>query len=360
MDKHFSLYLDLVRFVAALLVVLTHYIQHGIFGKQLQIAGYNPGREAVIVFFVLSGFVIAYTSTEKVATLRDYVVARGARIYSVTLPILLAAFSAGLAASLVPGVTVESGYQLLKPYLYLPLHLLFMGQLWTLSETPPWLAPYWSLCYEVWYYVLFGVAFYARGAWRLALAALVLLVMGPKLLLLLPVWLAGACLYRYQRSLSITLRQARLGVLATLATLALYKVLELDLALRAFGIALWPFPSLPLGSADRYLSDYVVCIFIYLHFVFARQARLTLPAALHRPIRTLASYTFTLYLVHGLVMGLWSQFYRHDPASLLDSLLLTACIGAATYACGFVTEKRRDWFQHRLDALYALSVRRLA
>jgi len=360
MDKHFSLYLDLMRFLAAVLVVLTHYTQHGIFGAQLKAAGHNLGRESVIVFFVLSGFVIAFTSVEKAASLRQYVVARSARIYSVALPVVLAAFAAALLASQVPGVTVESGYQLLKPYIYLPLHFLFMGQMWTLSETPPWLAPYWSLCYEVWYYVLFGLAFYARGAWRVVLMTLALLLMGPKLLLLLPVWLAGVWLYHARRELPITQRQARIGWLATVAALAAYKLLGVDVALRALGTAVWPFPSLPLGSADRYLADYIVCIIICLHFVFARAARITLPLRLQRPIRLLAAYTFTLYLVHGLVMGLWGQFYRHDPASALDTVLLTCCIGVATYACGFVTEKRRDWFRRRFDALYGLAVRRFS
>jgi peptidoglycan/LPS O-acetylase OafA/YrhL len=32
MDKHFSLYLDLVRLLAAVLVVLSHFSQHGILG----------------------------------------------------------------------------------------------------------------------------------------------------------------------------------------------------------------------------------------------------------------------------------------------------------------------------------------
>lgn len=360
MDKHFSLYLDLVRFLAALLVVLSHYTQHGILGAQMKAAGHNLGRESVIVFFVLSGFVIAFTTAGKAMSLRQFVVARSARIYSVALPVVLAAFVAALLASQVPGVSVESGYQLLKPYLYLPLHLLFMGQMWTLTETPPWLTPYWSLGYEVWYYVLFGIALYARGAWRALLLALVLLLMGPKLWLLLPVWLAGVCLFRYQRPLPLTARQARAGWLATLAALAAYKLAGLDVALRAIGLESWPFPALPLGSADRYLADYVVTILVCLHFMFARQAQFSALQSWHTPIRTLAAYTFTLYLVHGLVMGLWEQFYQPEPANPFDILLLSACIGLATYACGMVTEQRRDWFRRRLDALYALSARRLA
>jgi peptidoglycan/LPS O-acetylase OafA/YrhL len=357
MDKHFSRYLDLIRFLAAVLVVLTHYVQHGIIGTPA-----HPlplfGREAVMVFFVLSGFVIAYSTAEKALTLRQFVVARCARIYSGVLPVLLMCFLLVVLAAQWTAIPANIGYQPLKPYLYLPLHLLFMGELWNLSEVPPWLIQYWSLGYEVWYYVLFGVAYYLRGARRLLLGALVLAVMGPKLWLLLPVWLAGACLYRYQRNLPLSRTMARVGWLATLVVLGAYKYFGVDLYLRALGIALWPFPALHLGSADRYLADYAVCILVYLNFLLARQADFSALAHWDTPIRALAAYTFTLYLVHGPVMGLWGLFYRHDPASLVDIAALSLAIGLATYVVGLLTERRKAWFQRGFDQLSLSFARR--
>lgn len=349
MDKPFSLYLDLVRFVAAVLVVLSHYTSHGMFGPAARAAGHNLGRESVIVFFVLSGFVIAWTTAEKALTLRRFIVARGARIYSVAFPVLLAAFGAGMIALQIPGVSVESGYQLLKPWLYLPLHTLFMGELWTLAETPPWLVPYWSLGFEVWYYVLFGVMVYARGLRRVLLAGLVLLIMGPKLWLLLPVWLAGVWLYRTGPRLPVTAAQARAGCLATLLALALYKIAGLDVLLRAAGSAAWPFPAVPLKSADRYLADYLVAAIMVLHFLCARQAQFGALQAWQTPIRALAGTTFTLYLVHGLVLGLWEQFVSRQAANGVDLVLLTVCIAAVTYACTGLTDRLRAWIRRRFE-----------
>jgi peptidoglycan/LPS O-acetylase OafA/YrhL len=204
MDKHFSRYLDLTRFTAALLVVLTHYVQHGLLGHPGQGGVPLFGREAVMVFFVMSGFVIACTTSEKALTLRQYVVARSARIYSVAVPVVLLCFALVYLVSQTTELPANLSYQAHKPYVYLPLHFLFMGELWNLSEAPPWLIQYWSLGYEVWYYALFGVVFYLRGIKRLLLGALVLLVMGFKLWLLLPVWLAGVCLYKYQKDLPLT------------------------------------------------------------------------------------------------------------------------------------------------------------
>ena len=359
MNSHFSRYLDLMRFSAAVLVVLTHYVQHGLIGSKahpLPIAG----REAVMLFFMLSGFVIAYTANEKETSLRQYIVARCARIYSVVLPVLLLTFALVAVAAHYAPIPLTEAYETHKPYLYLPLHLLFMGELWNLSETPPWLIQYWSLGYEVWYYVLFGIVFYLRGTLRTVLGVLVLLLMGPKLWLLLPVWLAGVCLYRWQKDLPLSHSQARWGWLASIGLLCLYKILGLDVALRTLGIALWPFPALHLGSADRYLADYVVCMLVYLNFVLARQAGFPSLRAIERPLRALAAYTFTLYLVHGPVIGLWGAFYRHDRGSVLDIVLLSAAIAAATLVVGMLTERRKAWFQNGVNSLYLSCSRRLA
>ena len=235
-----------------------------------------------------------------------------------------------------------------------------MGEMWKQSETPPWQIQYWTLGYEVWYYVLFGIGFYLRGALRTVLGVLVLLLMGPKLWLLLPVWLAGVCLYRWQNDLPLSHSQARWGWLATIGLLCLYKFLGLDVALRNLGIALWPFPSLHLGSADRYLADYAVCMLVYLNFVLARHAGFASLQAIDRPLRALAAYTFTLYLVHGPVIGMWTAFYHHERSSALDIILLSAAIALATLVVGMFTERRKAWFQHGVNSLYLSCSRRLA
>ena len=354
MKKDFSLYLVLARFAAAILVVIVHFCQNSVVHHDA--AQYVPqlGREAVIVFFVLSGFAIAYTSRNDSVSLRQYAVARCARIYSVALPILLVTYALVALVALVLDKPVAGSYQLRQLFIYVPLHLSFAGELWGLSETPPWLLQYWSLGYEVWYYVLSGALTYAGGKVRTALVAALLLIMGPKLWLLLPVWMSGVYLYRYQAPLRISVNWARCGWAITLRALVLYKASGTDVSLRALGSSIWPFPSLRLGSADRYLADYVTCAIVYANFLFARQAQFSALAAIATPIRAVAAYTFTLYLIHGPVMGLWRAFYRHDNTSWSDIALLSLCIGAACYLVGYVTERRKLWWQHRLDRLFSL------
>ena len=356
-SQHFSLYLDLVRFCAAVLVVIAHFCQHDVVSEAARQFLPQLGREAVVIFFVLSGFVIAYTSGKTAVSLRQYIVARCARIFSVALPILLATIVMVALATLAFDKHVPGSYQLDKLYIYVPMHLLFTGELWNLSQTPPWLVPYWSLSYEVWYYVLFGALTYSSGKLRLALVTVLLLVMGHKLWLLLPVWMSGVYLYRYQKELRISVDQARLGWLMTVLVLVLYKACGVDALLRAYGNSIWPFPGLNLGSADRYLADYAVCALVYLNFLFARQARFSALQLAAAPIRSMAAYTFTLYLIHAPVMAAWQAFYPHDNTRWVDVAALSFSIGLSCYLFSFVTERRKAWFLDGFDQLFTLVLR---
>lgn len=359
LDPPFSVYLDLVRFLAALAVVLMHLRQFGL----VELPGADLltlfGREAVMAFFVLSGFVIAYTTGQRRPTARDFALARAARIYSVALPVLLLAFA---CATLVPAHLASDTpqhYQLAKPWLYIPFHLLFLGDLWTLAEVPPWLGPWWSLNYEVWYYVLFGVACYVRGPWRLPALALVLAIMGVKLWLLLPVWLAGVMLYHWQERHTLARGLARLGWIASLALLVAYEASGVEESLRAAGRASWIGQAFALGNSDRFLADYVFGLIVCLNFACARFADLNGLLRWAPPIRRLASYTLTLYLSHALVLAAWPALYPHDPGSLADLLALGAAIALATAILGMLTEQRKDVFR-RLLARLAGAVRRPA
>ena len=363
LPRPFSLYLDCCRFLAAVLVVVSHFVPYGVVPASSAAWLPNLGRESVVVFFVLSGFVIAYTTEHKNASLRDYCVARCTRIYSVALPLLLLGFAAAAVLVLSGQATPTDYYQLRKPWLYLPLHLLFMGELWTVSEPPPLLAPWWSLGYEVWYYVLFGAAFYLRGRRRLLVVGSLLLFVGPKLWLLLPVWLSGVWTWHWQKTHAIARPLALAGWCVTLALLAAFKLGELDVTLRAFALAHWPFPGLPLKSADRYLADYLVCVLVVVNFLCAKNAGFNALLRVERPVRWLASYTFTLYLVHALVLRVWVSVLPHPAPDAGDIALLVALIAGATWVIGQVTEHRKGWFEGmfvRLAARLSLGARTTA
>lgn len=347
MNKAFSTYLDLVRFVAAMLVVVDHFVGHRLVAPTW--APFLPewGREAVVMFFVLSGFVIAYATEVKQQNLRQYAAARAARIYSVALPLLLLAFAAAYAAQGLLAAPLQFDYQLHKFYLYIPFHSLFLGELWTHSETPLWLEPYWSLGYEVWYYVLFGVLFFLRGRSRLLWAAIIFLLLGYKLWLLLPVWYAGVLLWRWRARISLGVTAARAGMLLTVVLLCLYKLWQGDVMLRAASNAVWPFAALPLGSADRFLADYVVGVLMLVNFYCALHAQLRVPGWASRLASVLAYYTFPLYLAHGLVMAAWLAL-RPGAVGGAEVLPMAAAVVLATWLAGRLAGPLRSGMERGL------------
>lgn len=82
-----SVYLDLIRGIAAIEVFLAHF-GYPKFGDTLQIL--KPyAHLAVIAFFVISGYVIAYVSSEKESDIVSYSISRATRIYSVAIPALI-------------------------------------------------------------------------------------------------------------------------------------------------------------------------------------------------------------------------------------------------------------------------------
>jgi peptidoglycan/LPS O-acetylase OafA/YrhL len=86
LDRPTSLYVDIVRPAAAIVVLLSHvsFLTAG----QLDFVS-SAGVQAVDVFFVLSGFVIAYVSATRERQAGIYFASRATRIYSVAVPAIV-------------------------------------------------------------------------------------------------------------------------------------------------------------------------------------------------------------------------------------------------------------------------------
>jgi peptidoglycan/LPS O-acetylase OafA/YrhL len=359
LDARFSLYLDCARWCAALAVVVAHFSFFHIFDDAQIAAIPDFGREAVIAFFVLSGFVIAYSAEHKNVTARSYVVARAARLFSVVLPVLALSFVLATFVRDVLQLPVDDGYELRRPWLYVPFHLAFLGDVWHFVERPPWLIPYWSLDYEAWYYVLFGVFHYLSGRRRWIAAAIVLAFVGPRLWLLLPVWLSGVALYRLHNRLTFGPGIARAGWLLSVILIGLWGWLDPEPYLRGVAQGLWPFAAIRMGSADRVLADYAVMLLVLLNFACARQAGFDGLLRVARPIRFLAGHTFTLYLSHGIVIGLWEAVLPVERGAAYQIVAVGVAIAVVALALNPFTEVLQRALRRVFDAGLALGARGL-
>jgi len=349
-----SSYLDLMRFTAALAVLLMHMEQDGLYMAWLPLSWFS--REAVVAFFVMSGFIICSTTLHKGRSWRDYAAARAARIYSVAVPAIV--FSVCLAWLVPPQTQVsDATFSNLRPIVLWGVvsSLLFLNESWLNPADLTLNGPYWSLCYEVWYYILFGAFFFVRGRLRWPVLLGLALVAGPAIMVLLPVWAAGAWLARYGHTLPVLATpQAALLWVASVGVVVGINVTDFDVTVRTF-LKLWVPGFWRLEGSQRLLTDYLIGMALLVHI----HAFNHLWPALHRwlelwqeRLAALAGFSFTLYLFHRPITQWWGYAWPNPQQSVLQSVLTAGTILAMCFAISFVTERRlpawRRLFQHAL------------
>ncbi|MGH8527425.1 MAG: acyltransferase family protein, partial [Gammaproteobacteria bacterium] len=302
MTAALSLYLDLVRFVAATVVLLSHFAYTRISGGEYLILR-RFGADAVIVFFVLSGYVIAYVSAERERTLGEYAVNRFARLYSVVFPGLIATvFFDQIGRVLDPALYDGWWYQDSEALWRFFASLLFVNELWFTSIRPFSNGPYWSLGYEFWYYVLYGASFYYGGRGRIVLVALIALVAGPKILVLLPAWLIGVWTYRFNRSKRVSVPIGWVLFLSPILIYSFIKASEMDIAARMATMAVIgpDFVTSKLKNSDELLMNHVYAVLVALNFIGMRALSHSLdriPPWVEQSIRYWAGLSFSIYLL---------------------------------------------------------------
>jgi peptidoglycan/LPS O-acetylase OafA/YrhL len=174
MSTSLSQFIHVARWLAALTVLIFHVgALFFVLGSVVDAPSRQPpfawlfwpsyafAHEAVVVFFVLSGFLVGGSAIEKARSkqpwLRKYVIDRTVRIYIVLLPVLLICGSVDvLSAHFFSDVGVYSASfarDSFDPWLIL-WNILNLQGIWF----PPFGTnqPMWSLGMEYWYYLLFG------------------------------------------------------------------------------------------------------------------------------------------------------------------------------------------------------------
>jgi peptidoglycan/LPS O-acetylase OafA/YrhL len=187
--------LDVWRVACAAIVVLSHAGQLGLI-PSIGAALMPSSHHAVILFFVISGFSVAYSADSQSLDAPKFIAARMSRIFSIAIPaIVLTLVVDQVSALLFPNA--EPIWQLRKWFLYLMVAGGFANELWFLSMPPFSNVPFWSLNYEVYYYLVFAALLIRPIALRITTTLMVLLIIGPKVWLLLPCWWVGVSLYSW-------------------------------------------------------------------------------------------------------------------------------------------------------------------
>lgn len=306
------------------------------------------GHECVIIFFVLSGYVISFATLSKPEELKHYIIARLARLYSVLVPAILLTealryFGGRMNAALY--AQYDRGHELMRAV----LSFFFLQESWFLSASPPTNGPMWSLGYEFWYYVLFGILVFVRPMRLKAMTALIALaIMGFKLLLLFPIWILGAGCFAAGQRVRLRPSLARWGFLGSLM---------LGAWLMTSG---WRFPATfdlkRLAYSSFFVSDFALGIAVSMTIFFFAQGfcNLDVPKRVEKGVRSVADMTFSLYLYHFPILLFCAAAFNVRERSSVQTFTVIAGIVVVVILLSRVTEARKNLVRRWIGELWTL------
>ena len=361
MTPAFSAYLNGLRFFAAFIVLVGHGAYRMLDVPALAwIYSHDIARDAVIVFFVLSGLVIAYSAERKADLgVSRYAADRLGRLWSVAIPALVLTVLVDIAFEAFGLADVPRGPD--DPALWSvfgAMGLTFTNQLWWLNLDIATNTPWWSLGYEAWYYAIFAAVFFLRGGTRLFWTSALILCAGPKLWLLAPAWVVGVIVWRAisrRQHLQLNPRVALWGAGTTLAVYLLMQGIdgpnwikaqtELSLGSELYDRLARSGPFVWLNLLGLLTGAHILCV-----------ARLcaadeSADGRIRRAVHWVADGTYSLYLVHMPIMWAVDAVLPADtPALWRGAALLLIPLGASFLFAEIF--ERRDWgLRARLRAM---------
>ena len=327
--------LDVLRGLAALYVLVghakwllwegytegykTHPELYSVIDK-VQVFGFTAfsfGHQAVMLFFVLSGFVIHYSSYNQTIrfgsfSIRTYVWKRIKRIYP---PFLLAI----LLTFLLDNIGKNQGYSIYTSTTNFPIinESIFsdlswqtlLGNICMLQKlvTRVWGSngPLWSLMYEWWFYILYILVFFINKRKPVLTACLIGLVF--ILSLFIPYmeykWITVINYFFawYLGVIAADWYLGRLGNVREKFMLISYLVAVLAIATHLKG--------------NKYMSDYYMAVafvgVVYLSLLFYKQLRY------FQVLQPLGDFSYSLYVIHMPVIVLMSGWLQKHSAGAL-------------------------------------------
>jgi peptidoglycan/LPS O-acetylase OafA/YrhL len=358
-----------LRFVAAMLVFVSHYPVPGVEGTALRIM--QSGYMGVTLFFVLSGFVLTYNYLDRLeaaprgTVVRDFLVARFARIYPLYALLILFAW-----------LQTAPGQVPLWPYL-LAVQTWHPDVYFAFGLVPP----SWSIGVEVFLYLAFPLLVplaarlsILRSARRLALATAVVCVA----IVGLALWFAltgrgalptidPASAHRWLYRTPVTrLGDFLLGMFAAIycmrfaaddrAVRSRWRMAALGAAVAIVALMAWPANFFSSFSWDAAYALPAAIVFVGLTLDRDSAGARLLGA---RPMLLLGESSYAFYLLHKLAEPWHQAAGRGMPADLLLYLVFALLVAATAIGIHIAFERParrfiRSMLAHRAGARSAV------
>jgi peptidoglycan/LPS O-acetylase OafA/YrhL len=356
MHLNLSLYLDVIRFLAAVGVFLSHIsydpITSNVFWGPL--GRYGP--ISVTVFFVLSGYVIAHVSATREKTARDYFISRLSRLYSVVFPTLILTFVFDKIGMAVNPEFYEIRIILWKPESWVGYisSVLFLNEYQIFGFhgiSPGTNGPYWSLSFEATYYLIAGVVLFAPLRFSLPVALVVLLFAGKTISALLPLWGLGFMLYRYGSKLALSRYFAIFAFIGSALMLALLPFIFSRLPSDNFG-HYFPWGREPFNR--NLLLDYATAGIFGIHILAAKRIMASTAISFLRfcpGIRWFGELTFPLYCIHFPALCFFRAFSPWSVDTWQNAAYLCISVFATIALISPICAYLKFMFRTRLQLL---------
>lgn len=333
--EHF-VWLDALRFIAAFLVLICHtrndyFVRYNFLNVDQQgpitFLFYLIGRlgsEAVFTFFILSGFLVGGPGLEKIMNstfrLKNYVIDR---FVSIMIP-LSAAILFFLIIALIINIDINWGQ--------------VIGNLLSLQGIicSPLVTPFWSLSYEVWFYIILAsFALIIRknylGYLLFALCCITYVRMNPLYLLM---WLLGAAAY-LTRPKKLNKWHFTCCIVMIIIAVALTEITKESKAISI------NFPHFGEG----YNLFFCITMGWFVQQVILLKPKNKWSKNIELYFSKLANFSYTLYLTHRIVLlvifTLWLEKERADMSFINIMIfigIILICL-SISYLIYLLTEK---------------------
>ena len=208
-----------------------------------------------------------------------------------------------------------------------------------MDVSPSYNPPFWSLNYEVWYYIIFGTWVYTKNR---VLTLLAVTIAGPKILLLLPVWLLGVALYKWTPMLGR--RQAAHIFIASILVGLAFVWFDVAVHIREAMKIIWPVAMKLSGGSGLFVGDFLLGLIVAANFMAATSLGMKILFRFETPIRYLSSFTFSTYVFHmPLVILIWNGLDVHNASAFYALLALLILV------LGQITERQAKFYRSPLQ-----------
>lgn len=343
--------LDHMRWIAALIVVMSHarslsFIpRHEIENRSILLELFyffsRFGKEAVVIFFVLSGLLIAgkFINPANRGTDRSipYALDRLTRLLVVLIPAVIVSL---LAFPYISATFIDRSQ--CKMGLFSVIGNIFFAQD---ILVPPMCTnePLWSLSNEFWYYMIFPLLIYIwEGTIRVVtIASILVLVLiftiavwdeldDRSILLYFPVWLSGLLVWRVNRLVNLSLPMSIFLLLLVLF-----------------------FARSPLFESLFWFKDYMIAgglVFVVWSISNSHEGKIIRYVRLNRFGSFMAGFSYSLYLIHyptilvvnTAIESMFEVHYPLDPrwwGSYAVYVFLIFSSFVTAYTLYFMTER---------------------